>query len=204
VQDQKSIIQSFQNGDDFAFVSLYNRYKEGVYAFCCKMLVDQAAAKDVVQDTFVRVYENRGRLLNSDSFRSWLFTIARNHCYNYLRRTKRHVSLQELSSPVVTERESPLGSLERSEQIQLVNYLLLQLKLEYREVLVLREYQNLTYEEIAAVTRTSVSSVKSRLFKARRKLAESSAPWRERVRAGAEYENASAPIENEVRNNEHL
>ena len=67
--------------------------------------------------------------------------------------------------------DTPVAQLEKSEQIQLVHEYLAQLKPDYREVIVLREYQNLSYDEIAAVTRSTLSAVKSRLFKARRKLA---------------------------------
>lgn len=65
-----------------------------------------------------------------------------------------------------------MAELEKSEQVELVTHFLGQLKPDYREVLILREYQNLSYDEIAAITRSTLSAVKSRLFKARRKLAD--------------------------------
>ena len=175
--DDRALIEAFRSGDEFAFVSLYNRYKGAVYAFCVKMLLDKSLAEDVVQDTFLRVYENRERLASAASFKSWLFTIARNQCLNQLRRSHRQVPLAD--DAVVTDastafgrpKESPAGQMEKSERIELVNYFLAQLKPDYREVIVLREYQNLSYEEIAAVTKSTLSAVKSRLFKARRKLA---------------------------------
>ncbi|MEP0545346.1 MAG: RNA polymerase sigma factor [Rhodothermales bacterium] len=168
--DDRALIEAFQSGDEFAFVALYNRYKAPVYAFCVKMLLDRAAAEDVLQETFVRVYENRERLTRPGSFKAWLFTIARNQCLNQLRRQNRQVSLGDTEP--VGRGETPFSNLMKSEQVDLVNEYLGQLKPEYREVIVLREYQNLSYEEIAAVTRNTVSSVKSRLFKARRKLGE--------------------------------
>ena len=67
-------------------------------------------------------------------------------------------------------KNSPALDLEKSEKIALVNRFLAELKADYREVIILREYQNMTYEEIAAVTRSTLSAVKSRLFKARKKL----------------------------------
>ena len=171
--EEKDLIEAFQAGDEFAFVSLYNRYKAPVYAFCLKMLLSRDAAQDVMQDTFLRVYENRDRLLNTGSFKAWLFTIARNQCLNQLRRGTRKVSLGEEQQARVRVplAEMPGAHLEKSEQVALINHCLARLKPDYREVLVLREYQNLSYEEIAAITRSTVSAVKSRLFKARRKLA---------------------------------
>jgi RNA polymerase sigma-70 factor (ECF subfamily) len=171
--DEKALIDAFQSGDEFAFVSLYNRYKAPVYGFCVKMLGDKTLAQDVLQETFLRVYENRERLIKTSSFKSWVFTIARNQCLNQLRRSKRQVSLEDdthrQAAPPVPHGQ--VAHLEKSEQVQLVNYFLDQLKDDYREVIILREYQNLSYAEIAAVTRSTLSAVKSRLFKARRKLA---------------------------------
>lgn len=171
--DDRALIEAFQEGDEFAFVSLYNRHKHAVYTFCYKMLLDRDQAQDVMQETFLRVYENRDRLINAGSFRAWLFTIARNQCLNQLRRSSRHVPL-EAERPEMEGGPfaGPMAHLEKSEQVELVNRFLARLSPEYREVLILREYQNLSYEEIAAVTRSTLSAVKSRLFKARRKLAD--------------------------------
>jgi len=170
--DDRGLIEAFQAGDEFAFVSLYNRYKNAVFAFCVKMLLDRVQAQDVMQETFLRVYENRDRLSNTASFKSWLFTIARNQCLNQLRRTKRQVQLDEEKEVNNRMPETPVSELEKNERIELVTRYLSQLKPDYREVIILREYQNLSYEEIAAVTRSTLSAVKSRLFKARRRLAD--------------------------------
>ncbi len=169
----RALIEAFQTGDEFAFVSLYNRYKDAVYAFCVKMLLNKELAQDVLQDTFLRVYENRERLLKTDSFKAWLFTIARNQCLNQLRRNNWQIPLDpEMSLPphMHGAKNTPVHELEKSEKIELVNRFLMELKADYREVIILREYQNMTYEEIAAVTRSTLSAVKSRLFKARKKL----------------------------------
>ena len=169
----RALIEAFQTGDEFAFVSLYNRYKDPVYAFCVKMLLNKELAQDVMQDTFLRVYENRDRLLKTDSFKAWLFTIARNQCLNQLRRNNWQLPLDpEMALPPHLQgaKNTPALDLEKSEKIALVNRFLGELKADYREVIILREYQNMTYEEIAAVTRSTLSAVKSRLFKARRKL----------------------------------
>jgi len=186
--DDRALIEAMREGDEFAFVSLYNRHKDQVYGFCLKMLLNEERAADVMQDTFLRVYENRERLLDAGSFRSWLFTIARNQSLNVIRREKRQVSLEPKMREEASLKASqkPSAPLEKSEQVALVNQCLAQLKPDYREVIILREYQNLSYKEIAAVTRSTLSAVKSRLFKARRKLATFIRPAVERQRARAE------------------
>ncbi|MEM6784226.1 MAG: RNA polymerase sigma factor [Bacteroidota bacterium] len=178
VFEDRALIEAFQRGDEFAFVSLYNRYKAPVFGFCAKLLLDREAAEDVMQESFLRVYENRDRLLNAGAFRSWLFTIARNQCLNHLRTRGRTRPFPEHApEPPAPSRETPFRHLLKAEQVDLVNRFLGELSPEYREVIVLREYQNLSYDEIAAVTRNTVSSVKSRLFKARRKLGQFLQPW---------------------------
>ena len=186
--EDRALIEAFQAGDDFAFVSLYNRYKGPIYAYCVKMLLDQDLAQDVMQETFLRIYENRDRLLNTRSFKAWASTIARNQCLNHFRRSHRQVQLDDVGPLPDTEGGPPtsLAALEKSEQIALVNAFLGRLKPDYREVLILREYQNLSYEEIAAVTRSTISAVKSRLFKARRKLASFLGPALRREHMPAE------------------
>lgn len=164
-----ALIEAFQQGDEFAFVSLYNQHKAGVYGFVYKMLLDRQAAQDVTQDAFVRVYEHRDRLVATRAFKSWLYTIARNRCLNYLRKHGRVDPLPDADA--LPGLRSPSADLERSDAIRFVNHVLARLSPDYREVLILREYQNLSYEDIAAVTRSTVSAVKSRLFKARRKMA---------------------------------
>lgn len=167
-----SLIQSFQEGDEFAFVGLYNRFKNPVFAFCLKMLGDRAQAEDVMQETFLRVYENRERLMKTSSFKSWLFTIARNQCLNTIRKSGRTVAMYPSAKNSLISPDTPISNMEKSEQVEYVTGLLARLKPDYREVIILREYQNLSYQEIAAATRSSLSAVKSRLFKARRKLEE--------------------------------
>ena len=166
--DEADLIEAFRNGDDFAFVSLYNRYKASIYGFAARMLMDRDAAQDVMQETFLRIYEKRQMLLNVQAFRAWLFAIARNQCLNMLRKGTRTVPLDEAFA---AQLPLPEGKpLEKAEQVALVKYHLACLQPQYREVLILREFQNLSYAEIAAATRSTLSAVKSRLFKARRKV----------------------------------
>jgi RNA polymerase sigma-70 factor (ECF subfamily) len=171
--DEEKLAGDFQDGDDLAFVTLYNRYKRQIYVFCLRMLLDEEAAKDCVQEVFLRVYEHRGQLRQVKRFSSWLYAIARNQCLSVFRGSK-HEAAEEIDFESI---RSPLGEapdmlLERQESIDLVGRYLARLKLEYREVLVLREFQGLSYREIAEVIGDSESAIKSRIFKARQRLFE--------------------------------
>lgn len=175
--DDPALIDAFRRGDEYAFVALYDRYKGAVYGYCAKMLLDRTQAEDLLQETFARAYEHRDRLLNTTSFKAWLFTIARNQCLNVLRKRGREVRFAADAPEPPSLGSTPFGNMLKSEQADLVSRTLDTLSPSYREVVVLREYQNLSYDEIAAVTKTTVSSVKSRLFKARRQIGRTLRPW---------------------------
>ncbi len=137
------------------------------------MLLDREKARDAVQETFLRVFEHREQLTQPSKFRSWLFAIARNQCLSVFRSSKfdsaEETDFGSLSAPA---EESPHALLERAQESELLNALLGRLKMEYREVLILREYQNLSYREIAEILGSTESAIKSRIFKARQRLFE--------------------------------
>lgn len=160
------LVVQFQAGDDIAFVALYNRYKRAVHRFCLKMLGDDDSAKDVVQGVFVKVYERRLQIRSPESFRSWLFTVARNDCLTSLRRSGERVGLNVAATDQLTIEH------QYDDAAALVNTALALLAPVDREALLLREFENLSYREIAEVLSISESAVKSRLFAARRRIFE--------------------------------
>src|SRR5690625_1707774 len=111
-ENDKQLIEDFQEGDEFAFISIYNRYKTPLYAFCVKMLGDQEQARDVMQETFLRVYENRHRLSNSGAFKAWIFTIARNQCLNQIRRARWQVPFEDEREATTFAQETPVSRSE--------------------------------------------------------------------------------------------
>jgi RNA polymerase sigma-70 factor, ECF subfamily len=178
IRSDRELLSEMADGDELAFAALYNRHKETVYAFCVKMLQDRIMAQDVLQDVFFKAFQRRDQLREVESLKAWLLRVARNRCLNLLRDNRRTSHLGEEEGAVIPSTlPTPLAEMVHSEQVVLLNECLRALSPPYREVIVLREYQNLSYEDIADVTDTTVSSVKSRLFKARRKLSELLAPY---------------------------
>jgi len=165
------LAKAFRGGDERAFAALFERYRRPLYVFALRMLGEADAARDLVQDVFLRIWERRGQLDRPESFRSWLFAVARNRCLSQLRRERGQVSLDEAPDEALAVGASVDGP-EREQDLALLRRALAGLKVEYREVLVLREYQDLSYAEIADITESTESAVKSRLFKARRALHE--------------------------------
>lgn len=165
----------FRAGDDRAFAILYERHKRALFVFGLKMLGESEAARDLVQDVFLRIHEKRRQLNRPESFRGWLFAVARNRCLSHLRQNRGRTPLDEAPDEAIAV-DPPADGIEAEQEVRLIRRALAALKVEYREVLVLREYQDLSYREIAEITESTESAVKSRLFKARKALHEALRP----------------------------
>jgi RNA polymerase sigma-70 factor (ECF subfamily) len=135
---------------------------------------DRFLAEDATQDTFIKMQKNIHTLNDVSVFRSWLYTIARNQVYKLLHNQK---SNGRFTDELIWSDNNPDIALEASEEREIIALCINALKPEYREVLTLREYEQLSYTEIANITGNSESSVKSRLFKARQALAIKLKPY---------------------------
>jgi len=164
------------NGDQAAFGELVNVHQNAVYNLCYRMLGERGEAEDAAQEAFLRAYAHLDRYDDDRSFRTWLLSIASNHCIDRLRKRRMTwLSLDEtlpphpaLNSDAVEPEEAVINS-ERSATIQAM---LAELTPEYRAAVVLRYWYDMSYTEIADVLNTTESAIKSRLFRARQVLAE--------------------------------
>ena len=170
----EQLVFSLRQGDLDAFEEFYHRYKRHIYTFCLNLAGDPALAEDAAHDCFLKMYDNIRTLNDATQFRSWLFTIARNELFKSLQKNRRNGPLDNES---VWTDETPLVLAQNSDLRTIVDKCIGGLRYEYREVLHLREYEQRSYEEIASITGNTESSVKSRLFKARRALAEKLKPF---------------------------
>lgn len=168
------LLEQLRGGSAKGLSQLYTRYYERVLRFCVSLLKDRQLAEDVAQNVFLKLHLAQQTIRNGDSLQSWLFTVARNLAYNELER-KRPAELCD--EEIVWDGEAPDDALVVRERKELVDAALVRLHVPYREVLVLRVYEQLSYDEIAAITGTTVASVKSRLFKARKALVEKLQPY---------------------------
>lgn len=160
--DDAGLVQAFRDGDPGAFRVLYGRYARGVYRFCARLLGDAALAEDAFQDVWLRVYEHR-REFRGGNFRVWLFRIAHRVCINY-RRRRFPEPLEE--DPVHGEGEYEEDPYLR-EQVQRA---LLRLPESLRTVLLLREYEECSYAEIAAILGIEEGTARVRVYRARQLL----------------------------------
>ncbi len=182
--EQTWIIQA-QNGDQQAFAKLVDAYKGPVYNLTYRMLGNPADAEDAAQETFLRAYANLRSYDPARKFSSWLLAIASNHCIDQLRRRRiQWVSMEDLPpwESLRAQTSDPEEVAVRRADNQHIESLLQTLPPDYRLVVVLRYWHDYSYQEIAEVTDSTVSAVKSRLHRARRMLAArlESAPYRDR------------------------
>ena len=179
------LASAFRRGDRRALAQLYERYKRPLYLFARRMLGDPESAIDLVQEVFLRLHERREQLDRPERFRSWLFTAARNRCLTELRHGRRWQPIDQAPADRLVA-APPSDAREREEKLGRLRDALESLRVEYREVLILREYQELSYREIAEVTGSTESAVKSRLWKARQTLHAALAPGSEGKEPGRE------------------
>ena len=170
------LIDRAQGGDESAYTELVNRYQSQVYAVCLKMVRNPETARDLGQETFVKVFNALSTFDRSYTFSTWLYKIARNTCIDHFRRAK--IETYSLDAPLKTrdgemEREfqSPIETPERflllKERGRLIREAIDSLPDKYREVIHLRHTSELSYEEIADRLNVPLGTVKARLFRAR-------------------------------------
>jgi RNA polymerase sigma-70 factor (ECF subfamily) len=176
--EDKELLNQIRAGNERAFTDLYNKHRRRLLAYCFRLLQDRATAEDAVQVAFQKAYESLNSLDKPELFFYWLYSIARNEVYGAIRKTRKNGTTSSIEDEKdIWDEETPLELIVKTELAELVKYHLNHLKVEYREVLVLRQYDRLTYAEIAAITGATISSVESRLFKARKALAKKLEPY---------------------------
>jgi RNA polymerase sigma-70 factor (ECF subfamily) len=155
-----------------AFAELYARYSPRIFAYCRRILGDYDRAQDAFQDTFVRFYNSAQKEREMTNVPAYLLRIARNLCLNMQRSDKGHISLEEYHLPSSIDM-----SHDKKELLGLITKAMESLPLEYKEAFILREYEGLSYQEIAEMTESSLSTVKIRIFRAKQKIRDILSPY---------------------------
>lgn len=168
------LITRVKSGDQEAFGEIYRRYRPRVHRFALKLLCDPDQAEDCTQEAFLKAQKGIAGLHAALSLKAWLYSIIRNEVFEHFRKNRRNGHLED---DIVWKGSSPHEEVVAGETTEIVQCAIAELKENYREVLVLREYERMSYAEIAEVTGDSESSVKSRLFKARKALLNKLKPF---------------------------
>ncbi|RJQ64072.1 MAG: RNA polymerase sigma factor [Stygiobacter sp.] len=155
------------------FTLAYNQHKKKLYNYAFKMLWDQPACEDIIQNTFMKLFENLGKIRNSERIEFWLFTTVRNQIYTLFRNKRIHVDQYGVADADELEIDSNYKLAEEYEDVELKEIVLAELNkmpIEQREVFLLKEYGGFSYKEISGMMNIDEELVKSRLHKTRKKL----------------------------------
>ena len=169
VLTDEQLIVEIRSGSKKAFDVLYEKFRPRLLAYCRRILGNTDDAEDVVQDVFIKAHDKIDSLMNGILLKHWLFSIARNEALMKIR--KRHPETS-IDADAVWDDETPIDQLEHQETSEIVQRLLRDLKLEYREVLVLREYDGLSYSDIAKIIGVSEDVIRVRIYRARNAMTE--------------------------------
>ena len=178
-EQEAMIVRKVLQGDVNAFEKLVTEYEKAVYAIAQRMTGNAEDAADMTQETFIKAYNSLSSFRSDSKFSVWLYRIANNVCLDFLRSKSRRptVSLstedddgEETQLDIADESQSPELLLESSLTRDAVRRGLDSLPPDYKQILLLREIQGLSYEEIAAALGIESGTVKSRIFRARKRL----------------------------------
>ncbi len=177
VAEEETWVEQARAGEQEAFSKLIEAYQNPVYNLTYRMLGNADEAEEAAQETFLRVYTRLDRYDPAYKFSTWVLSIASHYCIDRLR--KRRITWLSLDEPLPAQFAPQLSStgpgpessvIEGDTQTR-VHALLDMLQPDYRAAVVLRYWYDMSYEEIAETMETTVSAVKSRLFRARKMLA---------------------------------
>lgn len=180
-EDEKTVdadallMLEFQKGSRASFETLLRKYYGRIFNFNLRMVGSREAAEDLAQETFLRVFRNPGSFVPRAKFQTWLYTIARNLCLNDLRRRKYQGFSLDDEASFESERTQPLAAADGRpdapamgrETQRLVRQAIRELPPQQRMAVILRRYEDFSYEDIARTMGTSVPAVKSLLSRAR-------------------------------------
>jgi RNA polymerase sigma-70 factor (ECF subfamily) len=168
------LVERHRHGDAEAFAEVYRTYEETVYNLALRMAGDPFDAADLTQEVFLRVFRHLAKFRGGSSLKTWVFRVALNHCRSRLGRRPAARSLDDAEEPAARELADPGRSPEdlalARDAGRRVEAALARLPLVFREAVVLRDLEGLSYEEMAAVLGVRVGTVRSRLARGRERL----------------------------------
>lgn len=176
--DDEVLVKMIQENDDmYAMEILIKRYQNMVYNVCYNLTGNQQDALDCAQDTFVKLYENIKSFKQLSSFKTWIYTIAVNTCKNHLksfryRLLKKTISVEEGIFDIEDCSMSPADHYRKKRIQEIVQCAINRLPFDQRHLIILRDIQQLSYEEIEKITSLPSGTIKSKISRARNKLKE--------------------------------
>jgi RNA polymerase sigma-70 factor (ECF subfamily) len=165
-EDEK-LIARFKSRDISAFDEIFSKYYKPIYYYVYKMLYNSEVAEDITQDTLIKVYKNLSSVDETIKFSSWIYKIAHNSCIDYIRKNKINFELIDNVKYLDKEENEPENKYLNKEMHNKIKKVMLKIGSKYRAILILRDYNDLSYKEISVILGCSESAVKSLIYRAR-------------------------------------
>jgi RNA polymerase sigma-70 factor, ECF subfamily len=181
IGDDLRLVRALQHGSEGAYETLLSRFQQPVYNLALRLLSDPSDAADVVQEVFLKVFRNVGHFRGQSSLKTWIYRITVNEAHNqrrwFFRHRQREVGLEEepeearsIAQVLPDGSPSPFDYVFDRERQSLIEDALSKINPTFREVVVLRDIADLSYDEIAEVLQLSLGTVKSRILRGRESL----------------------------------
>ena len=168
------LMSRFQSGDEFAYIELVNRYRDKLNNFIYYFLGDVEIAEDIVQDTMIKLYEKKHYYREIAKFSTWIYTIAKNLANSELRKKKRRktftlseLSKDKMSYDLVDMNAEVEKGIESEYDVKKIKSAIHNLPKSFRTVIILRDIEKLSYNEISSIIEVPIGTVKSRINRAR-------------------------------------
>jgi RNA polymerase sigma-70 factor (ECF subfamily) len=178
---ERTLLSQLARGDEAAWGQVFGAYRDRIYGFCLRMMRNREEAEDASQEVFLRAVRAIGAFRGEASLNTWLHRIARNSCVTRLasaRKSLEDVADRSWIADLASDAPGADRSSASAELREALELAIGDLEPAFREVILLREIEDQSYEDIARITETSVATVKTRIYRAREKLKERLAEFR--------------------------
>lgn len=173
-KSDKELVKEFLKGDEFSFNLIVHRYREKIYWHARRMTGDHFDADDVVQEVLIVLYKKLGEFRFDSALYTWIYRITATRSINFIKRKslRRFLPLSPDVKRISDTRNDILKDLENKELLSKLDSILQKLPVKQREIFILRNFEELSYEEIAEITGKSTGGLKANYFHALKKIQE--------------------------------
>jgi RNA polymerase sigma-70 factor (ECF subfamily) len=166
----EEIVEKVLSGDIHIFSDIVDKYKDFIFNLICRFTFNYNEAEDISQEIFINIYKNLDKFRGGSKFSTWVYRISYNLCIDWYRKNKNKppgIALDDITEPVAINALSAEETFIENEKAVELHKAIMKLNKKYIDVLVLFYYQELSYEEIAAVLKLPVKTVETHLYRGR-------------------------------------
>jgi RNA polymerase sigma-70 factor (ECF subfamily) len=170
--DIREVVEKCKQGDSEAWTMVVDKYSRSIYNMALNFVGNRDDASDITQDVFLKIYRNIEKFKEEKNFHSWILKISKNYCIDYWRKKKKSLYDRELEETDCQEEFTPEQKIVKDSDIRLLRKKMLSLDADLRLLLIMRDIQEYSYNEISDTLNLPLGTVKSRINRARVKLAK--------------------------------